>query len=212
MGSEIVFYTAPMSRGRVVRWLLEELGEPYDAVLLDVGNLPADYRRLNPIGKVPAIVHRGRVVSETPAICVYLAEAFPKAGLGPTLEERADFYRWTFFASGPLENAIVNQALGFEVPAERQATVGYGTHARAVDALEHAVSAHEYIAGDRFTAADVYVASQIGWGMGSGGLPRRPAFEAYAGRTLGRPASLRAQEIDDTWIRKYAAAVAGAKS
>jgi glutathione S-transferase len=208
MASEITFYTAPMSRGRVVRWLLEELGEPYDAVLLDLRNLPAEFRRLNPIGKVPVIVHRGRVVSETPAICTYLAEVFPKAGLGPTADERADFYRWMFFASGPLENAIVNQALGFEVPAERQATVGYGNLERAVAALEHAVSAHEYIAGKRFTAADVYVASQIGWGMGSGGLPRRPAFEAYAGRTLGRPASVRAQEIDDGWIRRYAAAVA----
>ncbi len=207
MASDLVFYTAPMSRGRMVRWMLEELGEPYQAVLLDLRNLPADYKRLNPIAKVPAIVHRGRVVRETPAICVFLAETFPRAGLGPTADERADFFRWLFFASGPLEAAMVNQMLGVSVPAERQGTVGYGSLERTVAALEQAVSAHEYIAGARFTAADVYVASQIGWGMGTGGLPRRAAFEAYAARTLGRPASLRAQEIDDTWIRKYAAAV-----
>jgi glutathione S-transferase len=206
MASDLVFYTSPMSRGRIARWMLEEVGQPYETVLLDLRNLPADYRRINPMGKVPAIVHRGRVVTEAAAICAYLADAFPSAKLAPNDDERASYYRWLFFAAGPVEAAMVNQSLGFQVPAEREGMIGYGSHARTVDALEQAVSAHDYVAGPRFTAADVYVASQIGWGTGTGGLPKRPAFEAYLGRTQGRPAAVRAREIDDDWIRKYAAA------
>ena len=209
MASELTFYTAPMSRGRVVRWMLEEVGVPYEAVYLDLSQAPSvvdEYRRINPMLKVPTIVHRGRTVSETAAICVYLAETFPQAKLAPSEDERASYYRWLFFAAGPVESAMVDKALGVEVPADLQRMVGYGSHARMVDALESAVSAQDYVAGKRFTAADVYVGSQIGWGMGSGGLPPRPAFEASLGRVMGRPAAVRAREIDDDLIRKYAAA------
>jgi len=206
MAGELTLYTAPMSRGRIARWMLEEVGEPYDTVLLDLRNPPADYRRINPMGKVPAIVHRGRAVTEAAAICAYLADAFPSAKLAPNEAERASYYRWLFFASGPVEAAMIDAALGVQVPAESERMVGYGSHARAVDALEQAVSAHDFVAGPRFTAADVYVASQIGWGTGTGGLPKRPAFDAYLGRTLGRPAAVRAREIDDEHIRRYAAA------
>ena len=210
MASDLVFYTAPMSRGRIVRWMLEEVGAPCDTVLLDLRNQPADFRRVNPMGKVPAIVHRGRTVTEAAAICAYLADAFPAAQLGPSDDERASYYRWLFFCAGPAESAMVNQTLGFEVPAERQGGVGYGSYERAVDALEHAVSTSDYVAGKRFTAADVYVASQVGWGVGTSSLPRRAAFESYLGRTMGRPAAVRAREIDDDLIRRYAAAAAKA--
>ncbi|MDQ0464008.1 glutathione S-transferase [Caulobacter ginsengisoli] len=198
MASDLIFYTNPMSRGRIIRWMLEEVGEPYETVILEWGNAGQfeDYRKINPMAKIPAIVHAGRVVTEAAAICAYLAEAFPKAGLAPTAEERADYYRWLFFTAGPAEAAMVNNTLGWHVPPDMQRMVGYGSYDRMVDVLEQAVSARPYICGDRFTAADVYVGSQIGWGTGVGSLPRREAFAAYVGRVTSRPAWKRAQEID----------------
>lgn len=203
--SDLVFYTNPMSRGRIVRWMLEEVGAPYDTVIVDFGARSEAFLRLNPMGKVPTIVHQGRVVTEAAAICAYLADAFPEAGLAPQPEERADYYRWMFFSAGPVESAVVNRSLGFEPPAERRAMVGYGDYDLTVDTLEKAVAAHPYIAGERFTAADVYVGSQVGWGMNFGTLPRRPAFEAYLARIDGRPAAVRARQIDDELIAKASA-------
>lgn len=198
----LTFYTNPMSRGRIVRWMLEEVGAPYETVLLDyAGSMKApDYLALNPMGKVPAIVHDGRIVTEGAAICAYLAEAFPDAGLAPTPDERADYYRWMFFAAGPVEAAVTNRSLGVEVPADKRGMVGYGDYDAVVDTLERAVSSHPYIAGDRFTAADVYVGSQVGWGLMFGSLPKRDAFDAYIARVTGRPAAIRAREIDDALI------------
>lgn len=205
--SELVFYTHPMSRGRIIRWMLEEVGAPYETVLLDFATTAKSeaFLRLNPMGKVPTIVHDGRVVTEGAAICAYLAEAFPEAGLAPTEAERADYYRWLFFAAGPVDQAMTAHSLGLEAPADRQALAGYGTYDLAVDTLEKAVSATPYIAGDRFTAADVYVGSMVGWGMSFGLLPKRAAFEAYLGRVYERPAAVRAREIDDALIAKAGA-------
>jgi glutathione S-transferase len=200
MAGELTFYTTPMSRGRTVRWLLEELAAPYDTVLIDLMNKDHAFRAINPMMKVPAVVHDGRTVTETAAICVYLAEAFPQAGLAPTAEERADYYRWMFFAAGPFEQATVNQALGVQVPADKQMMVGYGSVDRVADAVEQALLAHPFIAGDRFTAADVYFGSQLGWTTGVGMLPKRDIFDAYLGRIMGRPAAVRARQIDDTLI------------
>ena len=134
MGDEIVFYTNPMSRARIVRWMLEEVGEPYRAVTLDYGAAMSapDYLALNPMGKVPTITHGRTVVSEAAAICAYLADAFPHAGLAPDLADRGAYYRWLFFAAGPLEAAVTNRALGVEVPAERQRSVGYGDFGRVI--------------------------------------------------------------------------------
>lgn len=198
MTDSITFYTNPMSRGQIVRWMLEEVGAPYEQVLLDYGTTmkAPEYLAINPMGKVPAIRHGGHVVTECAAICAYLAEAFPEAGLAPTADERADYYRWLFFAAGPLEQAITNTALGFVVPADREAMAGYGNLEGAADALVGAVSAREYVAGDRFTAADVYIGSQISWGLEFNTLPKRPAFEAYAARVTDRPACKRARGID----------------
>lgn len=162
----LTFYTNPMSRGRIVRWMLEEVGAPYETVALDYATtMKAEpYLSINPMGKVPAIVHDGRVVTEGAAICTYLAEAFPEAGLAPTADERADYYRWMFYASGPAEQAITNRAMGFAPTADQQRMAGYGNFDFVVDTLERAVSAHRYFAGDRFTAVDVYAGSQIAWG------------------------------------------------
>jgi glutathione S-transferase len=195
----LTLYTNPMSRGRIARWMLEEVGADYDVEMLGYGGtMKADaYLAINPMGKVPAIVHDGHVVTECAAICAYLADAFPDAGLAPVTGEHADYYRWLFFAAGPVEQAVTNRSLGVVPTDDQQRMVGYGDYDRVVDVLEAAVSAHPYIAGDRFTAADVYVGSQVMWGTQFGTLPKRDAFLAYAARLADRPAHVRASELDD---------------
>ncbi|KQM84846.1 glutathione S-transferase [Sphingomonas sp. Leaf22] len=204
----LTLYTNPMSRGRIARWMLEEVGAEYDVEMLGYGgSMKADaYLALNPMGKVPAIVHDGRVVTECAAICAYLADAFPAAGLAPTAEERADYYRWMFFAAGPLEQAITNRSLGVTPSEDQQRIVGYGDYDRVVAVLEQAVSAHDYIAGDRFTAADVYVGSHVMWGTQFGTLPKLDPFMAYIGRLAARPAHVRASELDDAAVAEMQAA------
>jgi glutathione S-transferase len=199
MADELIFYTNPQSRGRIARWMLEELGQPYRTELVDYGTTmkAEDYLTINPMGKVPAIVHHGHVVTECAAICAYLAEAFPQAGLSPTAHERADYFRWLFFAAGPVEQAVTNHSAKFVPSAEQGRMFGYGSYDQTVDVLERAVAAHPYIAGDRFTAADVYVGSQVGWGVQFGTLPRRDAFVDYLGRLKSRDAYRRAMAMDD---------------
>ncbi|MEZ0170909.1 glutathione S-transferase family protein [Microvirga sp. TS319] len=201
MADDLIFYTNPMSRGRIVRWMLEEVGKPYRTEILEFGTpmKSQDFLAFNPMGKVPTIIHNGTVVTEGAAICAYLADVFPDAGLAPPHGDRrrGPYYRWMFFAAGPVEAALSNKSLGFEVPQERRGMIGYGSVEDVVNALEYAVTQSEYIAGDRFSAADVYVGSQIGWGMMFGTLEKRPAFEAYWQRISSRPAAMRAREIDD---------------
>lgn len=199
--SDLTFYTNPQSRGRIARWMLEEVGAPYETVAVDYGAMKgADYLAVNPMGKVPAIVHRGRTVTECAAICAYLADAFPDAGLAPAPADRADYYRWLFFAAGPLEAAATERARKIVVTPEQSRMVGYGSFDTVVDTLERAVRDREFIAGDRFTAADVYVGSHILWGSQFGWLPQREAFDAYKSRLAARPAYKAAQEKDDALI------------
>lgn len=208
MADQLILYTNPMSRGRIARWMIEETGAPYETVLLGYGETmkDADYLAINPMGKVPAIRHGDRVVTECAAICAYLAEAYPGAGLAPTTQaERADYYRWMFFAAGPVEAAITNRSLKVEPTDEQKMMVGYGDYDRVVDVLEAAVSAHPYIAGDRFTAADVYVGSHVMWGTQFGTLPKRDAFAAYAARLSERSAYKAASAKDDAAMPKEGA-------
>jgi glutathione S-transferase len=202
----LTFYTNPMSRGQIARWMLEEVGAPYEQVLLDYGTTmkAPDYLAINPMGKVPAIKHGDVVVTECAAICAYLADAFPDAGLAPDPAARGDYYRWLFFGAGPLEQAITNKALGFNVPPDKAMMAGYGNFDAAMDGLEAAVKGKRYIAGDRFSAADVYVGSQIGWGLAFGSIDKRPAFEAYWAGICERPAYLKAKEIDTALMPKQA--------
>ncbi|MGW8279244.1 glutathione S-transferase family protein [Sphingomonas aurantiaca] len=195
----LTLYTNPMSRGRIARWMLEEVGEEYDTVILDYDTtMKAEpYLSINPMAKVPAIVHNHKTVTECAAICAYLADTFPDAELGPRDEERADYYRWLFFAAGPVEAATGNRALGVVPDAAQQRMIGYGSFERVIDVLEQAVAAHPYIAGARFTAADVYVGSQVIWGMQFGWLPKRDAFVTYAANLTNRAAYLRAAALDD---------------
>ena len=199
MSEELVFYTNPMSRGRIARWMLEEIGVPYRTEILQFGTTMKgdEYKSVNPMGKVPSIAHGRTIVTECAAICAYLADAFPEKGLAPPLARRADYYRWMFFAAGPMEAAVSNRVLGFEVPRERERMIGYGTFTDVMDALEAAVRTNSYIAGDTFSAADVYVGSQIGYGLQFGTIEKRPAFEQYFGRLALREAYLRAGEKDN---------------
>ena len=206
MADELVLYTHPMSRGRIARWMLEEVGQPYRTELLEYGTTmkaPA-YLAVNPMGKVPAISHGGTIVTEAAAICAYLADAFPQAGLAPAPGDRrrGPYYRWMFFAAGPIEAAVTNKSLGFVVPEGREMMAGYGTFSAVMDAIEGAVSGSDYVAGDSFTAADVCFGSQIGWGMMFGAIEKRPAFERYWERLSTRPAANRAREIDDALMPK----------
>ncbi len=205
MTADLTFYTNPQSRGRIARWMLEEVGAPYETVVLDYGTTmkAPDYLAINPMGKVPAIRHGETIVTEGAAICAYLADAFAEKGLAPPPGDRAraSYYRWLFFAAGPVEAAVTNRALGVEVPAEKKAFVGYGSFEEVIDALELALKPGPYICGERFTAADVYVGSQLGFGMMFGTLPKRPSFEAYVGRLMSRPAAVRARELDDALVQ-----------
>ena len=208
--TELVFYTHPMSRARIVRWMLEEIGQPYRTEVLDYGTTmkaPA-YLAINPMGKVPALRHGDAVVTEAAAICAYLADAFPKAKLAPPPgdHKRAPYYRWMFFAAGPVEAAVSNKAFGFVVPPEREASVGYGTFDRVIKVLEDAVSSDSYLAGDNFTAADLYVGSQIGFGLMFGTIEKRPAFTNYWQRVSSRPAYARANELDNALMPPQKAA------
>lgn len=201
MSDELIFFTNPQSRGRIVRWMLEEIGQPYRTEILgyaDSMKAPA-YLAVNPMGKVPAIKHGDAVVTEAGAICAYLADAFPQAGLAPPLgdKRRGPYFRWMFFTAGPLEAAVTDKSLGVEVPAERKPMVGYGCFEDAINGAETALKAGDYILGDTFSAADVYFGSAIGFFLQFGSIEPRPAFVAYVERLQARPAAIRARQIDD---------------
>ena len=204
MDNSLTLYTNPMSRGRIARWMLEEIGEPYECVYLDYGTTmkAPDYLALNPMGKVPTLTHGERVVTEGAAVCAYLADAFPAAGLAPPIDDRADYYRWLFFAASSFEYAVLERALGTEPPEDKRATAGYSDLETVLDMMESACERHPFIAGERFSAADVYVGMQIGWGLQFGTIEKRAAFERYWARVSDRDAFRRANEIDDRALRE----------
>ena len=197
--SDLVFYTNPQSRGRIVRRMLEECGKEYVTEVVDYGaQMKSEpYIGINPMGKVPAIMHQGKVVTECAAIIAYLAEAFPDVELAPRPEERADYFRWMFFTAGPFEAAIINRVLGFEVPEEKQGFVGYGSTDLTVSTLIAAIGRYPYITGERFTAADVYVGSHIGYGLTFKTLEDNAVLREYWERLSARPAWQRAEALDN---------------
>jgi glutathione S-transferase len=202
MSDELVFYTNPQSRGRIARWMLEEIGQPYRTEVVAYG--PAmkspEYLAINPMGKVPALRHGDIVITETSAICAYLADAFPEAQLAPLISnrQRGPYYRWLFFAAGPFEAAVFNKVMGFEVPSERRGTAGYGSYGDVLDVLERGITAcGDYLVGGSFTAADLYLGSHVGFGLQFGTLEKRAAFERYWARLAARPAKQRADQMDN---------------
>lgn len=206
MTAAYTLYTNPMSRGQIARWALHEVGADYDQVLVDWADKPDTFLAANPMGKVPTLIHRSetgeRVVTEGAAICAYLAESEPEAGLLPSDAELADYYRWLFFAAGPVEQAIVARSMNWEVPKEREGMVGFGSLERVLDTLDGHFSKRDFVCGPRFTMADVYVGSQVDWGLTFGSIPPREAFVAYAERIQARPAYKAAKAIDNALIQQ----------
>lgn len=204
--NDLVLYTNPQSRGRIAHWMLEEIGEPYQTVWLESGPAlkTAEYLAVNPMGKVPALTHGTALVTETAAICVYLAEQFPDKKLLPELNSaaRADYFRWLFFAAGPLEQAVTAKALAWQVPEGKSGFVGFGSYEATIAAVEKALLPGPYICGAQFTAADVYVGSQLGWGMMFGTIEKRPLFEDYVARIYARPAAQRAIRLNEEYLQQ----------
>ena len=205
--AEYTFYTNPMSRGQIARWALHEAGADYEQVLVDWAD-KGELLKVNPMGKVPTIVHHhgghDHVVTEAAAICHYLAE-MSAPDLLPRDHEKADYFRWLFFAAGPLEQAVVAKAMGWEVPAEREGMAGFGNYDRTVDALDGWLSNNDYVCGGRFTMADVYVGSAVDWGLQFGSIPTRANFEAYANRFRNREAYQAGKAIDGQLIAEMQA-------
>ena len=192
----IVFFHNPMSRGRTVHWMLEEVGAPYEIKLLDFSKAEhkkPEYVALNPMGKIPSIVHRDVVITETAAILTYLADAFPAAGLAPPLTDpkRGTYLRWLFFAAGCFEPAVVDKMLA-RPPVERKGALGYGSYEDAMRAVETAIQPGPFILGDRFSAADLYISAQLGWGLMTKAIEATPTLGAYVARATDRPAFKRA--------------------
>jgi glutathione S-transferase len=204
--ADYTFFTNPMSRGQIARWALHEVGADYEQVLVDWKDKPAAFVKANPMGKVPTIVHHvdgvDRVVTEAAAICLYLAEMHPEAGLLPNDGEMADYYRWTFFASGPIEQAITSRALKFEPEGQQEMMAGWGSFERTVHTIEAKLSETTWVCGERFTMADVYVGSAIDWGLTFGIMPPEPALVGYAERCQARPAYKSAKAIDGKLIEE----------
>ncbi len=205
--SSLTFYTNPMSRGQTIRWMLEEVGEPYETEILDYAStMKAEpYLSINPMGKVPAIRDGDKVVTEVAAICCYLADAFPQAGLAPPPDDRADYYRWIFFTSGPIEAAFSNKAAGWEPTPEKQRMFGYGNYDLAIGTLEKALTGRKYIAAEHFTAADLFVGANVNFMLQFKLLDPRPVFTDYAARMTDRDAYRRAKEIDGKLIAEIQA-------
>jgi len=163
MSDEITFYHNPQSRSQMVHWMLEEAAAPYKIMPIDFAKsehkAPA-FLEINPMGKIPTIVHRGTVVTETAAIIAYLADAFPKAGLAPATDDprRGAYYRWLFFGAGCFEPALLDTVMK-RAPVERKSAVGWGSYEDVLSTLKTALATGPYLLGDEFTAADVY----IGW-------------------------------------------------
>ena len=201
MSSKLRFYTNPMSRARITRWMLEETGLPYEEVLLEYGGSmkSPEYLAINPMGKVPALVHNGVAITENAAICLHLADLVPELGLlpPPGTPERGACYRWMAFAS-PLEFFITARRHGTLAPSME---AGYGNEADLLRTLEEAVAGKQYVVGDRFTVADLYLSAFISYYIQIGELEPKPVFQEYAQRHLQRPASLRATARDDALLK-----------
>ncbi len=209
MSDKIKFYMNPMSRSRMVHWMLEEVGAPYEIKLLNFKtkeHKSPDFLAINPMGKVPTIVHNNVVITETPAICAYLADQFPLAKLAPPLEsaERGTYLRWFFFAAGCLEPAVIDKMLS-RPSGDRPSALAYGSFEDMLKGLEHALAPGPYILGEQFSAVDLYVSSQIVFGFMTKQLPHNSIFDDYVTRCTKRPACERYMEQTNKLIAELGA-------
>lgn len=203
--AEYTFFFNPMSRAQIARWALHEAGADYEPVFVEWDNKPRALLDANPLGKLPTIIHHhgghDHVVSEAAAVCHYIAE-MSAPELLPRDEEKANYFRWLFFAAGPLEAAIAAKNFGFDSGGDpkKQMTAGWGSYDMVVGALDGWFATHDFVCGDRFTMADVYVGSHVDWGMQFGTLPVRDSFSAYAERLHGRGGYGEGKAIDNALI------------
>jgi len=198
--ADLTLYHAAPSRSATVRWMLEEVGEPYDLHLLKLAEgeqLKPDYLAVNPQGKVPALKHKGVVITEVAAICAYLADEFPHARLNiPVGDPRRGVYlQWLFFGPSCIEPAILDRAFPRKEPP-RAGAVGYRDIEALADIVAQAVAKGPFIMGEQFTAADVVIGSGVRWGTMFKLIPERDAFQPYVERLAARPALQRAEAKD----------------
>ena len=207
--AEYTFFFNPMSRSQIARWALHEAGADYEPVLVAWENKPQALLDANPMGKLPTVIHHHRghahVVTEGAAVCHYIAE-MSAPDLAPREHEKADYFRWLFFAAGPVEQAVTNRAYGWNPDEKQELSVGFGNFDRTIGALDWWFRSHDYVCGSRFTMADVYVGSQVDWGLLFGYLPERPAFLAYADRFRARDAYQAGKAIDNALMAEMQAA------
>ena len=201
--AEYTFFFNPMSRAQIARWALHEAGAEYEPVLVPWDDKPQALLDANPMGKLPTIIHHhgghDHVVSEAAAVCHYLAEMSARELL-PTEHEKADYFRWLFFAAGPLEQAVTNKAFGWNPDAKQEMSVGFGNFERTIGALQGWFAGHDYVCGGRFTMADVYVGSAVDWGLQFGTIPGSDSLTAYAERLRARDAYQAGKAIDNALI------------
>lgn len=195
MPDEVIFYHNPKSRSQMAHWMLEEAGAPYRIEPIEFGtgtdgNRGPEFLKINPVGKLPTIVHRGVTVTETAAICLYLADAFPKAGLAPALDDpkRGTYYRWMVFPASVFEPAMLDVLM--KRPEVPRKTAGHGGYEDALSGFRAALANGPYILGERFSAADVYLGSELRFGMmfGAPNLKDEKLFSDYVARLEERPA------------------------
>lgn len=191
-------FWAPNSRAMRALWMMEEIGEPYERVLIDIRSGvqdKADYRAINPLGKVPAVDDDGVFVSESGAVIAYLGDRYPQANLAPKIGEkdRGPYLKWLFF-SACIEGAILEKFAKLELP---KSTAGWGSYALVIDALDETLQKGPWLLGDRFTAADVLIGCDLRTSVDLFKIfEQRPSFRAYIDRCLTRPALQRAIAID----------------
>jgi glutathione S-transferase len=198
--ADLTLYHASPSRSSVTLWMLEELGEPYDIKLLKLSEgdqQKPDYLAVNPMGKVPTLKHNGVVITESAAICTYLADAFPGKKLNVPVGDprRGPYLKWLFFGPSCFEPAVIDRAAPRKEEA-RRGMLGYGDFDTAMNVVAKAVEKGPWILGDQFTAADVVIGSNVRWGTMFNLVPRRPEFDAYSARIAARPAAQRAEAKD----------------
>lgn len=193
MSDEVIFYHNRRSRAQMAHWMLEEVGAPYRIVPIDFEkgeNRTPEFLAINPMGKLPTIVHRGVTVTETAAIIGYLADAFPAAGLAPALDDpaRGTWFRWLVFGASAFEPALLDTMM--KRPEAQRASVGYGSYDDVLGALETMLEPGPWILGERFSAADVYVGAELAWAasFGAPGIAERPKLTGYIERAKARPA------------------------
>ena len=205
--SELVFYTNPQSRGRIAHWMLEELGQPYRTVWLNYGPemKSADYRAVNPMGKVPAVLHGDALITEQGAVFIYLADLFPQAGLAPGLADpqRGPYLRWLVYYGSSFEPALVDRAMK-HAPAT-PSLCPYGDYDTMLKTLCDQLERGPYLLGERFSAADLLWGTALTWTTAFGLVPPLPVIQAYMDRVNARPAVARVRELDAKLSAEHAA-------